>query len=151
MGSSGDILGQSMGLVRMIIREREWINWLELWILSRIIRQIGGSSCRLGTQRVSRVHTGLSLLWLQLKGFSVESCPLGPLTGRPTIHGPPAMPHVLSILRNTPRSFLPRLETQTLLSDVSTLLRPRSRRTIQHRLLRPLDTHDRLHDRYGTP
>jgi hypothetical protein len=42
MDFNGDILVQSMGFVRMIILERESINWLGLWIPSRIILLIGG-------------------------------------------------------------------------------------------------------------
>lgn len=42
MGFSGGILGQSMGLVRMIIREKEWINYKRLFGRLRIIQRIGG-------------------------------------------------------------------------------------------------------------
>lgn len=63
---------------------------------------------------------------------------------RPPLDGSPTMPHVLPILRHPPRILF--LQTQTFLPDVSTLLRPRPRCPLQHRVLLASHTHDRTRD-----
>ena len=137
MGFNGDILVLIMGLVRMIILGKGSISWLGSWILLRTIRPIGGLSCLLGTQRVSP-----TLLFIISSFAPVKT------NDRPPINGLTALPHVLSILRNPP--LHPRIKTKTILPNVSKIMRPRSRRTIQYRQLRPFNTHDSLHDRYRT-
>lgn len=62
------------------------------------------------------------------------------------------MPHVLPILRHPPSTsnrIQPITKATPLLPHVPTLMRPRPRRPIQHRVLLPPDTHDRLDDGYG--
>jgi len=79
---------------------------------------------------------------------SLSSTQTTTLISRPTLDGPTPMPHVLSILRHSPHLSL--CQTKTILPHVSTIMRPRPRCPIQHRILRPPNTHDRLHDRYRT-
>jgi hypothetical protein len=137
MGFNGDILVLNMGLAKMIILGRGWINWLGSWILLKIIQPIGGLSCLLGIQRVSPT------LLIIISSFAPVKT-----NDRPPINGLTALPHVLSILRYPPLHT--RIKTKTILPNVSTIMRPRPRRTIQYRFLRPINTHDSLHDRYRT-
>lgn len=82
----------------------------------------------------------------------IAQCSHTSSTCRPTINGPPTMPHVLPILRHppTPTNRIQSVtETAPLMPDVPTFMRPRPRRPVQHRVLLPTHTHDRTHDRHG--
>ena len=68
------------------------------------------------------------------------------LTSRPPANGPPPMPHVLSILRHSPRRHAS--QTPPLVPNVPTLMRPRPRRPIQYRVVRAPHSHDRPRHRY---
>lgn len=54
MGFSGDISVRGMGVAKMIIKGRAWINSLRLLRRLSIIRRIEGSFSVLGIRRVSR-------------------------------------------------------------------------------------------------
>lgn len=66
-------------------------------------------------------------------------------------HGSPSMSHVLPVLCAPRRPIRARLKTWSLLHHVSALRGPRSRYTLQRRLVRSAHAHDRSRHQHGAP